>query len=84
MPDTRDLLTGDAVSAFLNHFFEGSQGDEGVPHLASESCGVSLQRRECDIALGFGALGVHDCSLGDANRFRELSRGHSESVANRA
>ncbi len=53
MPDTRDLITRNAVGALFNQFFEASRGEEYVPQLASQCCGVALQRCECDVTFGF-------------------------------
>src|ERR1700733_4396521 len=80
----RDLIARDSLSPLLHYFLKGTFGYQRIGQFATEGRGVSLQCRECDIAFGFGPLGVHDRSLGDSHGLGELARGHAQRLSYRA
>ena len=50
------LIARDAVGLLLDHFLKGTYRYKRVGNLAAERGRVSLQCRECDIALGLRAF----------------------------
>ena len=84
MPYAGYLIACDAVGLLLDHFLKGTYGYERVSNLAAERGRVSLQCRECDIALGLRAFGIDYCGLSNTDGFGELARCHTQSLPNRA
>ena len=56
MLHARDLVARDSLSPLLHYFLKRTFGYQCISQFAAERRGVSLQRREGDVAFGFGLL----------------------------